>query len=764
MKNSKALLSLYMVLIIIMVSVAPTFATGKDVTKEDNTSKEDLGLASASGVCHDGYVPNFPDYEPSRDDDLPAKYDPRTDDGYVMPVKSQGGIGTCGIFATNACLETTGYMMTGLKNQLSEEAPRYILSKKLAEVNGLLDAEGNAPAGFYFIDIGDGRNFRMVTSYSSNFNNPIIDGNTINWKAPILQKDVPYDDDSNTWPTNIGTTNSSFYVAGTECVEKARFKEKIKEYGAVYTTCKFSRVTFNQETGANYGTEASPDHAIAVVGWDDNYSKNNFNVGKQPIENGAWLVKSSYGDDYGDDGYSWVSYYDISFDYYSQGNVVSSIAPLSKNEYILSHDFTSFNNRYEINNNKTNYYKSNKVYTCNVYDVSDYSDTYNVIDKVMFYANGVGGTYTIYIEPVDANGNPPSVSSLTTVRASGTVTKDGLMTVSLDEDFSLDSSTEKYAIIIKHEDVDQVVPVREDSASSFPKINAGESFFSTGGEWHDVYSTLDNTKGGNYCVRPILRSTTSLTSSSTVVPSMIALDTSPCAVTVNLNGNQLYSISLGDEILYEDKEFTRNGNVITFSDDFLSGLSTDSYTSVTFKFTDGVDRILRIYPKEVSEVAVSGRVVKGETLTCSVLYSDGTYATNDDVTYLWQFSTNKNIWDSLSGETANTHTVQANEIGYYIRCRVSPKSNLAYLKPGAIYSAPTATAVVRYGDVDGDGSITLIDATMINRAIAFFIELTPEQKVAADVNGNGIVDTDDAYLIQSYLSGAIALFPVEMKQ
>jgi len=67
----------------------------------------------------------------------------------------------------------------------------------------------------------------------------------------------------------------------------------------------------------------------------------------------------------------------------------------------------------------------------------------------------------------------------------------------------------------------------------------------------------------------------------------------------------------------------------------------------------------------------------------------------------------------------------------------------------------------RFGDVNGDGRITVRDATITLRAAAGLETLTPEQKYVADVNGDGKVSVADATLILRYAVGLIKKFPVE---
>lgn len=93
-------------------------------------------------------------------------------------------------------------------------------------------------------------------------------------------------------------------------------KDMIVRYGAVSANYHDSEEGFNEETGAYWDKKeeyGESNHAVSIVGWDEDYPKENFKPinGELPKDNGAWIIKNSYGADYGPDGgYTYISYED----------------------------------------------------------------------------------------------------------------------------------------------------------------------------------------------------------------------------------------------------------------------------------------------------------------------------------------------------------------------------------------------------------------------------------------------------------------------
>lgn len=130
-------------------------------------------------------------------------------------------------------------------------------------------------------------------------------------------------------------TNIAAQIMGAynlEASDTEALKQQIQEHGSVkvsiyaisnasnYNTVfpiksngtVVGNVGYNSSTAALYGTYKKTNHDVLLVGWDDNYSKNNFVTGLQPENNGAWKARNSWGTGFGQNGYFWISYEDAS--------------------------------------------------------------------------------------------------------------------------------------------------------------------------------------------------------------------------------------------------------------------------------------------------------------------------------------------------------------------------------------------------------------------------------------------------------------------
>lgn len=138
---------------------------------------------------------------------------------------------------------------------------------------------------------------------------------------------------------------------------------------------------------------------------------------------------------------------------------------------------------------------------------------------------------------------------------------------------------------------------------------------------------------------------------------------------------------------------------------------------------------------------------------------NGAEASTDELQYQWQRSTNFSSWNNITSANSSTYVLSGNDQSNYIRCVVSPKS--ASLINYIYYFGSVNDIVVRYGDVNNDTVVDILDVSKIQKHLSGLVNLTDDQKRAGDVDGDGYITNNDAYLITQYSIGIITSFDVE---
>lgn len=170
---------------------------------------------------------------------------------------------------------------------------------------------------------------KMIETYiqkTTGLNYDLSEGYSANWSTfggtygkQVLESDFPTKEyeltEANQKKFDEATSKSiveSFEYLSSIAGNKEKIKEYILNYGGVFsvTMCDNQMDNYrggiyrNSQNGTNRGL-----HGLAIIGWDDNYSKDNFYYEK-PENDGAWLVLNSWGTKWGNNGTAWVSYED----------------------------------------------------------------------------------------------------------------------------------------------------------------------------------------------------------------------------------------------------------------------------------------------------------------------------------------------------------------------------------------------------------------------------------------------------------------------
>ena len=231
---------------------------------------------------------------------LSSKYSLQEDIPENIVVKNQQQTNSCWTFGSLASLETN----LALKNyyngnsakvyDFSERHMEYATSREF--LNGEINTRG------FNRKIDDGGNSYLYSAYLTN------------GMGAINEKDMPFESKNELISLNSiqdkEVTSQVYdiewfpsYNQSDDLTQiKQQMKEYIKNYGAIEVGVHGSDLSnkdcYNNKTGAIYcdsNLKYKINHSVAIIGWDDNYSVNNFNEKLKPKNNGAWIIKNSWG-------------------------------------------------------------------------------------------------------------------------------------------------------------------------------------------------------------------------------------------------------------------------------------------------------------------------------------------------------------------------------------------------------------------------------------------------------------------------------------
>ena len=421
---------------------------------------------------------------------IPASYDARTETNaygmsIVPPVRNQGNFGTCWAFSTVGMAETSLRKKNLVRNEteadLSEIALAYFASEGLEDVTDTEDIDKPGVEGRDFTTIN--YDYYDAIPYPEG---PMlfadVGGNQLSatlmastYMGFVSEQDIPQDEDNviDIMYNGIGDrgkyafNNNKFEIKDVQFISKndlTAIKRAIMENGSVgigYYSNEYGE--YSEETNeinGNYyylapatikhesGVEirARANHAVMIVGWDDNVSKDYFtwhNPNRDPSDDvesvehdGAWLVRNSWGDDVLNDGYFWMSYEDPSYD-----DLFYSIDAIPANTYEYNYHYDTTGSSISDN------YHTYKAFA-NVFKVS--GDSNQNLNAINIALESVNTSYTIEIWTKDAPMSNPrdGVQKLT---QNVTQTNAGIHTVNLTNNVYLKKNTYFSVIIVPND-------------------------------------------------------------------------------------------------------------------------------------------------------------------------------------------------------------------------------------------------------------------------------------------------------------------------
>ncbi len=400
-----------------------------------------------------------PNLKPERDDgavSYPSSYDLR-DYGYLTSVKQQYPTETCWAHSVMAVAESN-MIVKGLADS----------SIDLSEAHLVWFARGRYSTDKSDPLYMDGENLG-IDAYDKGGYPLLAQGTLARWSGVQLEANAPNVTTSPELSESqryisygylVNSNNYDYDITDTTDIKNHLMNNgalTLSYYTPVYVE-NSSSDCYSDTYDSYYQTAVTErtNHAVTLVGWDDNFSKNKFE-GAMPAGNGAWICKNSWGESFLDGGYFYMSYYE------------PTIARITSYEIDSADTYDSL---YQYDGARDGGYSSIIGITgANIY-TAEQTET---IKSVGIYTGEASVPYIVSIYADVQDGNPMSGTLLTTQK--GEVTYAGYHAIDLLNDVTVEKGT-NFSVVVSLDKADAVLycdPCIDKSGISYLTAGIGKS-------------------------------------------------------------------------------------------------------------------------------------------------------------------------------------------------------------------------------------------------------------------------------------------------
>jgi len=411
---------------------------------------------------------------------LPEQFDLRdySSENFVTSVKSQQG-GTCWTHGTMASIESN-LLMTGAWEDNGETGEPNLAEYHLDWWNGFNEwnnSDIDPPTGSG-LTVHQGGDYLVSTAYLSRGDGAVrdTDGQSFEVAPQFTSANYHY-----YYPADV-----EWHLVGDDLASLSRVKTALMNHGAM-ACCYCVNSSFMTDY-IQYQPPSStelPNHSVAIVGWDDN------KVTQAP-EPGAWIVKNSWGENWGFDGYFFISYWDKWCGREPFMGTVSftDVRPLDYDKFYY-HDYHGWRDTF-----------TGISMAMNAFEATDN----HFVPEVSFFTAADSVTFTVTVYGSFQGG--VLADQLTT--ETGFCEYRGFHTVNLSSPFEMAQGDSAY-FVAEFSDggyaYDRTSEVSVLLGASVRVIvtssaSAGESWYNDG-SWHDLYTWAGNPypATGNFCLK-----------------------------------------------------------------------------------------------------------------------------------------------------------------------------------------------------------------------------------------------------------------------